>query len=194
MAEEKKKETTEDTEKKVSGKKKTDTTKNETKETKTTQPKKERVNKAELDKVNEELISVKAKLADTSDKYLRVLAEYDNFRKRSEKEKKEQFTGAYVSCVKEMLPIIDNIERILTLECDEKFKEGLTLIVNSMHTALEKMGVKEIETKVFDPNVHNAIMHIEDESYGEGEIVEVFQKGYIYEERVIRYAMVKVAN
>ena len=141
-----------------------------------------------------ELLEVKKQLAETSDKYLRVLAEYDNFRKRSQKERDGIYSDAYVDCVKNMLPIIDNLERVLTLEGDETFMSGLKLIVNQTHEALNKMGVHEIECKSFDPNLHNAVMHIEDEAYGENEIVEVFQKGYIYGEKVIRYAMVKVAN
>ncbi len=141
-----------------------------------------------------ELLEIKKQLADTSDKYLRVLAEYDNFRKRSLKERDSIYGEAYVDCVKNMLPIIDNLERVLTLEGDEKFMDGLKLIVNQTHEALSKMGVHEIECKTFDPNLHNAVMHIDDENYGENEIVEVFQKGYIYGEKVIRYAMVKVAN
>ena len=141
-----------------------------------------------------ELLEIKKQLADTSDKYLRVLAEYDNFRKRSLKERDSIYGEAYVDCVKNLLPIIDNIERVLTLEGDEKFMEGLKLIVGQVHESLNKMGVTEIECKTFDPNLHNAVMHIDDEAYGENEIVEVFQKGYVYGERVIRYAMVKVAN
>ena len=141
-----------------------------------------------------ELFETKKQLADTSDRYLRVLAEYDNFRKRSQKERDSIYGDAYVDCVKNMLPIIDNLERVLTLEGDETFMSGLKLIINQTHEALNKMGVHEIECKTFDPNLHNAVMHIEDEAYGENEIVEVFQKGYIYGEKVIRYAMVKVAN
>ena len=141
-----------------------------------------------------ELLEIKKQLADTSDKYLRVLAEYDNFRKRSLKERDSIYGEAYVDCVKNLLPIIDNIERVLTLEGDERFMEGLRLIVSQVHESLNKMGVTEIECKTFDPNLHNAVMHIDDEAYGENEIVEVFQKGYTYGERVIRYAMVKVAN
>ena len=141
-----------------------------------------------------ELDAVKLQLAETSDKYLRVLAEYDNFRKRSQKERDSIYGDAYVDCVKNMLPIIDNLERVLTFQGDEQFMSGLKLIINQTHEALNKMGVHEIECKTFDPNLHNAVMHIEDESCGEGEIVEVFQKGYIYGEKVIRYAMVKVAN
>lgn len=152
---------------------------------------KEEVNEATQNDANLEL---KRQLAETSDKYLRVLAEYDNFRKRSIKERDGIYADAYVDCVKNMLPVIDNIERVLTLPGDESFMDGLKLIVNQMHEALNKMGIKEIECKTFDPNLHNAVMHIEDESFGENEIVEVFQKGYIYGERVVRYAMVKVAN
>ena len=162
---------------------------------------KKKENEENIEKENEqlnpleaELNEVKLQLADTSDKYLRVLAEYDNFRKRSQKERDGIYGDAYVDCVKNMLPIIDNLERVLTLEGDEGFMSGLQLIVNQTHEALNKMGVQEIECKTFDPNLHNAVMHIEDESYGENEIVEVFQKGYIYGEKVIRYAMVKVAN
>ena len=148
----------------------------------------------EVNPLEAELLETKKQLADTSDKYLRVLAEYDNFRKRSQKERDSIYSDAYVDCVKNMLPIIDNLERVLTLEGDETFMSGLKLIVNQTHDALNKMGVHEIECKTFDPNLHNAVMHVEDEAYGENEIVEVFQKGYIYGEKVIRYAMVKVAN
>ena len=131
-----------------------------------------------------ELDETKKQLAETSDKYLRVLAEYDNFRKRSVKERDGIYGDAYVDCVKNMLPIIDNLERVLALEGDERFMEGLKLIINQTHEALNKMGVHEIECTTFDPNLHNAVMHIDDDSYGENEIVEVFQKGYIYGEKI----------
>ena len=144
--------------------------------------------------IEAELLETKKKLVDTSDKYLRVLAEYDNFRKRSQKERDGIYSEAYVDAVKGILPVIDNIERVLTLEGESSFMDGLKLIVEQMHASLDKMGVKEIECKTFDPNLHNAVMHIDDESLEENQIVEVFQKGYIYGERVIRYAMVKVAN
>ena len=140
------------------------------------------------------LSEMEKQLADANDKYLRTLAEYDNFRKRSIKERDGIYADAYVDCVKNMLPVIDNVERVLTLDGEEGFMNGLKLIVTQMHESLNKMGVKEVECKTFDPNVHNAVMHIDDEAYGESEIVEVFQKGYIYGEKVIRYAMVKVAN
>lgn len=154
----------------------------------------EEIGKKEQSPLEVELLETKKQLADTSDKYLRVLAEYDNFRKRSQKERDGIYGDAYVDCVKNMLPIIDNLERVLTLDGDETFMSGLKLIINQTHEALGRMGVHEIECKTFDPNLHNAVMHIEDEAYEEGQIVEVFQKGYIYGEKVIRYAMVKVAN
>lgn len=131
---------------------------------------------------------------DLNDKYLRVVAEYDNFRKRSLKERDGIYAEAYIDAVKQILPIVDNMERAEAYLSDDASSEGVKMIMNSIHEALTKMGVTEIETKTFDPNYHNAVMHIDDESYGEGEIVEVFQKGYKKGDKVIRYAMVKVAN
>ena len=131
---------------------------------------------------------------DLNDKYLRVVAEYDNFRKRSLKERDGIYADAYIDAVKEILPIIDNMERAEAYLNDDASSEGVKMIMNSFRQALEKMGVSEIETKAFDPNYHNAVMHIDDESYGENEIIEVFQKGYKKGDKVIRYAMVKVAN
>ena len=149
---------------------------------------------AEIASLNEIIKGLEAEKAETNDRYLRTLAEYDNFRKRTAKERELVYQDAYADAVKGIIPVVDNVERALEYAADENDKKGLELIVQSVHTALEKMGVCEIETKTFDPNLHNAVMHIDDESYGEGEIVEVFQKGYTYGERVIRYAMVKVAN
>ncbi len=131
---------------------------------------------------------------DLNDKYLRVVAEYDNFRKRSLKERDGIYADAYMDAIKEILPIVDNMERAEAYLGDDASSEGVKMIMNSIHQALNKMGVSEIETKTFDPNYHNAVMHIDDESYAEGEIVEVFQKGYKKGDKVIRYAMVKVAN
>ena len=119
---------------------------------------------------------------------------YDNFRKRSLKERDGIYAEAYIDAIKQILPIVDNMERAEAYFSDDASSEGVKMIMNSIHEALTKMGVTEIETKTFDPNYHNAVMHIDDESYGEGEIVEVFQKGYKKGDKVIRYAMVKVAN
>ena len=128
------------------------------------------------------------------DKYLRMMAEYDNFRKRSAKEKEGVYADAYSDCIANLLPILDNLERASGSDNFEAVKKGLEMTVKAFSDALEKMGVSEIETKTFDPNLHNAVMHVEDEAFGESEIVEVFQKGYAKGEKVIRYAMVKVAN
>ena len=147
-------------------------------------------NKEYEDKIEE----LEKKNYDLNDKYLRVVAEYDNFRKRSLKERDGIYAEAYVDAVKEILPIVDNMERAEAYLGEDSSAEGVKMIMNAIHQALTKMGVSEIETKAFDPNYHNAVMHIDDESYGENEIVEVFQKGYKYKDKVIRYAMVKVAN
>ena len=128
------------------------------------------------------------------DKYLRMMAEYDNFRKRSAKEKEGVYADAYADCIANLLPILDNLDRAGKSDNFEAVKKGLEMTEKAFEDALGKMGVSEIETKTFDPNLHNAVMHIEDENFGEGEIVEVFQKGYIKGDKVIRYAMVKVAN
>jgi molecular chaperone GrpE len=148
----------------------------------------------QLEEANKRAEEAEAKYAEANDKFLRTLAEYDNFRKRTAKERDGIYADAYMDAVKNILPVIDNIERITAFASDDKMGEGINLIIASMKETLAKMGVTEIEAKTFDPNFHNAVMHIDDESLGEGEIVEVFQKGYLYGDRVIRYAMVKVAN
>ena len=123
-----------------------------------------------------------------------MMAEYDNFRKRSAKEKEGVWADAYSDCIAHLLPILDNLERASKSDNFEAVTKGLEMTVKAFDDALEKMGVSEIECKTFDPNLHNAVMHVEDESLGENEIVEVFQKGYAKGDKVIRYAMVKVAN
>ena len=155
----------------------------------------ESVSEENLNKVYEDKIEeLEKKNYDLNDKYLRVVAEYDNFRKRSLKERDGIYADAYIDAVKEILPIIDNMERAEAYLSDDASSEGVKMIMNSFRQALEKMGVSEIETKTFDPNYHNAVMHVDDEAYGENEIIEVFQKGYKKGDKVIRYAMVKVAN
>lgn len=167
-------------------------------ENKNTEEINEEQNEAEIVNPNKEyedkIEELEKKNYDLNDKYLRVAAEYDNFRKRSLKERDGIYQEAYIDAVKEILPIVDNMERAEAYMGDDGASEGVKMIMNAIHTALEKMGVTEIETKAFDPNYHNAVMHIDDESYEEGAIVEVFQKGYKLKDKVIRYAMVKVAN
>ncbi|MBO5440765.1 MAG: nucleotide exchange factor GrpE [Clostridia bacterium] len=167
-------------------------------ENKNTEEINEEQNEAEIVNPNKEyedkIEELEKKNYDLNDKYLRVVAEYDNFRKRSLKERDGIYQEAYIDAVKEILPIVDNMERAEAYMGDDGASEGVKMIMNAIHTALEKMGVTEIETKAFDPNYHNAVMHIDDESYEGGAIVEVFQKGYKLKDKVIRYAMVKVAN
>ncbi len=139
---------------------------------------------ASLEKENKEL----------GDKYMRLMAEYDNFRKRSQKEKEGIYSDAYSDALTSILPVADNLERALKFSDGASVTDGVKMTLSQLKSSLEKMGISEIETKVFDPKLHNAVIHIEDEAYGEGEIVEVFQKGYIKGDKVIRFAMVKVAN
>ena len=138
------------------------------------------------------------KYNELNDTYLRTLAEYDNYRKRTQKEKDGMFADGIVKAATSVLPAIDNLERALMAESkDAEFKSGVEMILKQFITALEALGVKEIEclNKEFDPKFHNAIMHVDDEAFGENEVVEVFQKGFVYkEEIIIRHAIVKVAN
>ena len=151
---------------------------------------------AKKNSLEEKVKELELKYADSCDKYLRVLAEYDNFRKRTLKERDTIYSEAYADAVTNLLPVIDNIERITSLECEKSFLEGLNLIVSGIHQTLEKMGVHEIDAlgKPFDPELHNAVMHGEDSELGENIVAEVFQKGYKKGDKVIRYAMVKVVN
>ena len=141
-----------------------------------------------------ELEAKEKALAEAEDKYLRLFAEYDNFRKRSAKEKEGVYADAYADCIGNILPILDNLERAGKSENFEAVRKGLELTTKAFEDALSKMGITEVETKTFDPSIHNAVMHVEDETLGEGEIVEVFQKGYKKGDKIIRFAMVKVAN
>ena len=135
-------------------------------------------------------------LAKQKDAYLRLAAEYDNFRRRSQAEREATYSDAYADALKALLPTADNLERALKYSSGDPAKvvEGVEMTYNKLQQALQGLGITEIECGTFDPNLHNAVMHVEDEAYGEGEIVEVFEKGYKKGERIIRYAMVKVAN
>ena len=136
--------------------------------------------------------------AEGEDRYKRILAEYDNFRKRSSKEKETAYSDGVSDAVMGLVPVFDNLmyaEKYTGADPD-KFAEGVKLIIDSFPAALDKMGVTAFGEagETFDPEIHNAVMHVEDGEYGEGEIVEVLQKGYRYHDRIIRHAMVKVAN
>ena len=147
-------------------------------------------------KLLEEIEALKAKIAEQDDKYLRMAAEYDNFRRRSREEKDGIYETALSDTVALLLPIIDNLERAAMYDDGEKVKEGLVMTAKATIEVFAKLGVEDFGKvgETFDPNIHNAVLHIDDESYGEGEIVEVFQKGYKKGDKIIRYAMVKVAN
>ena len=138
-----------------------------------------------------------AEYAALNDKYLRLCAEYDNFRKRSQKEKDSLYADIKAETLKKFLPVYDNLVRALDQSTeDEAYRRGVEMIMTQFNTTLEKLGVTEIESlgQKFDPAFHNAVMHVEDAEKGENEIVEVFQKGFIMGDKVIRFAMVKVAN
>ena len=134
--------------------------------------------------------------AEKDDKYLRLAAEYDNFRRRSREEKEATYVGAMADTVAEILPIIDNLERAASYGEDSSLKEGLVMIFKSVEAVFSKLGVESFGAPgdKFDPNLHNAVMHEDNADFGEGEITEVFQKGYRKGNRIIRFAMVKVAN
>ncbi len=140
---------------------------------------------------------LQAQLDELNDRYLRTLAEYDNYRKRTAKEKEAIYPEAKASTIATILPVLDSFERALEAPCaDEEFKKGLELIRKAFDEMLQKHGVEAFGTvgDAFDPNQHSAVAHQEDDSVGENCIAEVFQKGYRMGDRVLRYAMVKVAN
>ena len=135
--------------------------------------------------------------AELNDRYLRVCAEYDNFRRRSQKEREALYADIKADTVTKFLPVYDNLERALKQGTeDEAYRKGVEMIMNQFNATMEKLGVTEIDClgQKFDPALHNAVMHVDDEEKGENEIVEVFQKGFKIGDKVIRFAMVKVAN
>ncbi|MBE7036041.1 MAG: nucleotide exchange factor GrpE [Ruminococcaceae bacterium] len=139
---------------------------------------------------------MQAKYDELYDKHLRTLAEYDNYKRRTQKEKDAIYLTAQMDAIETLLPVLDNLERAVEAAEDSPMKEGVQMIVKQLLETLAKLGVSEIEAvgKTFDPNVHNAVMHIEDDSVEENVIVEQFAKGYMMKDKVIRHSMVKVAN
>ena len=136
-------------------------------------------------------------LAAEKDKYLRLCAEYDNFRKRSQKEKDAIYADVRANTLTSFLPVYDNLVRALNQPTeDEAYKKGVEMIMAQFKATMEKLGVTEMDClgQKFDPAFHNAVMHVDDEEKGENEIVEVFQQGFMLGDKVIRFAMVKVAN
>lgn len=156
---------------------------------------------ADAEEVTEEEVpKLDKKAQEINDKLMRTIAEFDNFRKRSEKEKSAMFEIGAKAIIEKILPVLDNFERGLdSISEDEKgsaFAQGIEQIYKQFVAVLDDAGVKVIETvgKEFDPNLHNAVMHVEDDSLGENIIAEEFQKGYMYKDSVVRHSMVKVAN
>lgn len=140
---------------------------------------------------------LRAELDESKDKYLRLMAEYDNFRKRSAKERLELSATVKGNTISEILPVFDNFERALAAETqDTAYKQGVEMIFKQFGDMLAKLGVEVIDPigQTFDPNIANAVNQIEDENLGENEVAQVFQKGYKIGDKVIRYAMVAVAN
>ena len=144
-----------------------------------------------------ELESLKNQVAQQEDKFLRLAAEYDNYRRRTAKEKESIWSETKADAAVAFLPVYDNLERALKQEtADEAYKKGVEMTMNQLKSVLEKLGITEIDAlgKPFDPALHNAVMHVEDENFGENTVAEVFQAGFMLGEKVIRFAMVKVAN
>ena len=137
-------------------------------------------------------------LADEQDKYLRLAAEYDNYRKRTVKEKESLYADAKIDTIKALLGVYDNLERGLAQYGDEEspHRKGLEMVFNQFKESLKKLGVETMDAagKPFDPEKHNAVMHVEDENYGENTVVEVLQQGFTLGDKVLRFAIVKVAN
>ena len=164
--------------------------------------KKEKTKKEKAEKKKEEKAAPKEEEKPeppqgSSDAYLRLLAEYDNYRKRSQREKDGLYAEIKADTLVKFLPVYDNLVRALNQPTeDEAYRKGIEMIMTQFCTTMEKLGVEKIESlgKTFDPSLHNAVMHVEDETKGENEIVEVFQDGFRLGDKVIRFAMVKVAN
>ncbi len=171
---------------------------NEEKEKAAAQPQAEETPKADDVKGSAETPEndLEKKLAELDDRYKRVLAEYQNFRTRSQKEKDSLYLDSVASTVAGFLPVIDTLERAMGQEADEGFKKSLELIIKQYDECLERFGVKPFAERgdAFDPNIHNAVMHVEDDSLEGNVVAEVLLKGYMLGERVVRHAMVKVAN
>lgn len=157
----------------------------------------EKAAEKKIDSKDDAVSKLEAENKELNDKLLRSFAEFDNYKRRTAKEKEE--IGSFVKgqCLKDILAVVDNFERALSSECkDDDFKKGIDMIFAQLKDTLRSQGVEEIEAegKTFDPELHNAVNHLEDESYGENTICQVFQKGYTLNGKVIRHSMVVVAN
>ncbi len=176
----------------------TEEVKQEASEAEAKEPKETRKERKEIKALKAENEKLQASLSEWEDKYKRMFAEYDNFRKRTAKERDGIYADAYADALKEILPVKDALEMAVTYntEGESKVLEGVKMTLAKFTEALTKIGVEEIGQvgDVFDPNLHNAVMHVEDEALGENVIAQVMLKGYKKGERVLRFAMVSVAN
>ena len=177
--------------------------KNETTETNEAEEIKEEKNaekpqkdKKEVKKLREENEALSKSLEELNDRYLRTLAEYDNFRKRAQKEKEGVYNDAISDVLNSILPVKDSLEMAIKFADDSQLSQGVMMTLNKFDEILTKLGVEGFGEagEDFDPNLHNAVLHVDDESMGENVIAEVLMKGYKKGEKIIRYAMVKVAN
>ena len=152
--------------------------------------------KGEVKKLTGELEGKSKAYDELNDKYLRMMAEYDNFRKRSQRERDGIYASAYEEALKEFLPMSDNLQRSLAYAGTENFAKGIEMIVNKFSDTLKKLEIKKKKKRgdPFDPNIHNAVMRTDDDSLGENTVAEVLQKGYRKGDKILRFAMVKVAN
>ena len=169
----------------------------ENEEVKQEETKKDTKENNTIEKLKAQLKEEKEKSDEYYEHLKRNMAEFDNFKKRISKEKDMMYNTISASVISELLPILDNFEKALNSEStDESYKNGMAMIYGQLIDALNKIGVEEIEAlnTTFDPNFHEAVMHVEDENFGEKEVVEVFRKGYKIGDKIIRHAMVKVAN
>ena len=154
----------------------------------------------EKEMTEQEILNEENVIADLNDRLIRQMAEFDNFRKRTEKEKSEMYDIGAKDVIEKLLTVIDNFERGFTTVTEEdkndSFVKGMELVYKQLMTTLDNIGVKPINAigEEFNPDYHNAVLHVEDENVGENVIVEEMQKGYMYKDTVIRYSMVKVAN
>ena len=152
---------------------------------------------SEYNDVAAQVADLEDKLEEANEKYVRLFAEYDNFRKRTAREKSDTYANATAKCIENLLPVVDSYERSLEFECsDENFKNGMVMIFNQLKEFMAKMNVNEIEAlgAEFDPNFHNAIQQIPDTDYADNHVCAVFQKGYMMGDKLIRPAMVAVAK
>jgi len=160
-----------------------------------------KVKNKEVKELTDKVKELEAKLEEYDDRYKRMAAEYDNYRKRTAKEREGAYNEAFCDAIKEILPVIDNLERALSFAdaqstADDKLAEGVVMTMKQLADTFTKLGIETIGEKgeKFDPELHNAVMHGEDETMGENEISDVFQRGYRKGDRIIRHAMVKQVN